>query len=74
VPIREATARLLKRNGYVVRSARDGLEGIELLRHWPEADLVVLEDLGPSLRKPWHAPDLLALVRGVLDAAVPSVA
>lgn len=48
-PLREATARLLKRSGYVVRTACDGVDGLNLLRHWPEADLVLIDLAMPRL-------------------------
>lgn len=48
-PLREATARLLKRSGYVVRTASDGVDGLNLLRHWPEADLVLIDLAMPRL-------------------------
>ncbi|TVP47458.1 MAG: response regulator [Gemmatimonadales bacterium] len=46
---RAALARVLKRSGYTVRTASDGLEALAILQHWPEVDLLVTDIAMPRL-------------------------
>jgi two-component system, cell cycle sensor histidine kinase and response regulator CckA len=58
--IRAALARVLKRHGYTVRTAADGVEALALLRLWPEADLVITDVAMPRLGGPGLARALEA--------------
>jgi two-component system, cell cycle sensor histidine kinase and response regulator CckA len=46
---RSALARVLKRSGYTVRTASDGLEALAILQHWPEVDLLITDIAMPRL-------------------------
>jgi CheY-like chemotaxis protein len=50
--IRTALTRVLRRNGYTVRTASDGVEALMTLRVWPEADLVITDVAMPNLSGP----------------------
>ncbi|CAN5765256.1 hypothetical protein BH23GEM11_BH23GEM11_17860 [soil metagenome] len=46
---RSALVRVLKRSGYTVRTASDGLEALAILQHWPEVDLLITDIAMPRL-------------------------
>jgi len=46
---RSALSRILKRSGYTVRTASDGLEALAILQHWPEVDLLITDIAMPRL-------------------------
>jgi two-component system, cell cycle sensor histidine kinase and response regulator CckA len=50
--IRTALTRVLRRHGYTVRTASDGLEALMTVRVWPEADLVITDVAMPNLSGP----------------------
>ncbi len=50
--IRTALTRVLRRHGYTVRTASDGIEALMTLRVWPEAELVITDVAMPKLSGP----------------------
>jgi len=47
--IRLVLARVLERHGYTVRTARDGAAALEMLRSWPECDLLITDLVMPRM-------------------------
>ena len=61
-PVRLVAERALVRNGYAVTVARDGEEGLELVRSGGQFDLVVSDVVMPSMDGPTMAKEILKLV------------